>query len=113
MRRLPPVVLATLVAALLLVPAPAALAASPSDAAPAVAGGSDVVVLAAEGGGELQGPEPRGPNDTENSNAPKEYEPPFLINAAVGLTALLLLLVLGLGGLYWLLVQRPKSASQG
>ena len=112
MRRLPSVVLATLVAALLLVPAPAAFAAGATTSGPAVADASDVVVLAAEGGAP-QGPEPKGPNDTENANAPKQYEPPFLINAAVGLTALLLLLVVGLGGLYWLLVQRPRSASQG
>ena len=58
----------------------------------------------------IQGPEPRAPDDPENSNAPSDYEPPFLINAAVGLTALLVLLVVGLGGLYWLLVQRPRRA---
>lgn len=103
MRRLLPVVPAMLLAALLLVPATAM--ATPS--AP-----SQVVVLAAEGGEEGPvGPEPRGPDDPENSFAPGEYQPPFLINAAVGLTALLLLLVVGLGGLYWLLVQRPSKES--
>ena len=106
MRRLLSVVIATLLAALLLAPATAAFA----DVAPADDGA--VTVLAAEGGeqGPL-GPEPRGPNDTENSNAPSEYEPPFLINAAVGLTALLVVTVLGLGGLYWLLVQRHRTSS--
>ena len=105
MRRLPSVVLATLLAALLLVPATAAFAAPSAPAA------ADVLVLAAEGGGgEPAGPEPLGPNATENTNAPADYEPPFLINAAVGLTALLVLLVVGLGGLYWLLVQRPRQA---
>lgn len=104
MRRLPSVVLATLLAALLLAPATAAVAA-PSP--------QPVVVLAAEGGGEGPvGPEPRGPDDPENSFAPADYEPPFLINAAVGLTALLVLTVVGLGGLYWLLVQRPRTSSQ-
>lgn len=103
MRRLLPVVPAMLLAALLLVPATAM--ATPE--AP-----SQVTVLAAEGGEEGPvGPEPRGPDDPENSFAPSEYEPPFLINAAVGLTALLLLLVVGLGGLYWLLVQRPSKES--
>lgn len=104
MRRLPSVVLATLLAALLLVPATAAVA-TPS--APAAA---EVLVLAADGGGEPAGPEPRGPNESDNTNAPADYEPPFLINAAVGLAALLVLLVVGLGGLYWLLVQRPRQA---
>lgn len=103
MRRLLPVVPAMLLAALLLVPANAV-------AAPAAS--SQVTVLAAEGGQEGPlGPEPRGPHDTENSFAPTQYEAPFLINAAVGLTALLLLLVVGLGGLYWLLVQRPSKES--
>ena len=102
MRRLLPVVFATLLAALLLVPASAAFA---ETAAPS----ADVVVLAAEGGGEGPvGPEP----NLTNSNAPADYEPPFLINAAIGLAALLVLLVIGLGGLYWLLVQRPRAASQ-
>lgn len=98
---LPAVVLATLLAVLLLVPATAAVAAP--DAPPA-----SVVVLAAEGGGEPAGPEP----NPDTTHAPPEYEPPFLINAAVGLTALLVIGVLALGGLYWLLVQRPKQRQQ-
>lgn len=102
MRRLLPVVLATLLAALLLVPA-AAASVDPADPP------ADLVVLAAEGGDEGPvGPEP----NLTNSNAPAEYEPPFLINAAVGLAALMVLLVVGVGGLYWLLVQRPKTASR-
>lgn len=105
MRRLLPVVLATLLTAMLLLPATAAVA----DEAPA----GEVVVLAAEGGEEGPlGPEPRGPDDAENSNAPADYEPPFLINAAVGLAALMILLVAGIGGLYWLLVQRHRTSSQ-
>lgn len=105
MRRLLSVVIATLVAVLLLAPATVAFA----DAGPA----AEVAVLAAEGGGEEgpQGPSPMGPHDTENSNAPAEYEPPFLINAAVGLAALMILLVLGLGALYWLLVQRHRTTT--
>lgn len=106
MRRLLPVVPAMLLAALLLVPTTAMATPATSTA---------VTVLAAEGGGEEGplGPEPRGPDNPDNSFAPTEYEAPFLINAAVGLTALLLLLVVGLGGLYWLLVQRPsKEASK-
>ncbi len=103
MRRLLSVVLATLLAALLLVPATAAVATPSASAA-------EVVVLAADGGGEPAGPEPRAPDDPENTNAPADYEPPFLINAAVGLAALMVLLVVGLGGLYWLLVHRPRQA---
>lgn len=105
MRRLLSVVIATLLAVLLLVPATAAFADTGSEVAP--------VVLAAEGGGEEgpQGPEPMGPENPDNSNAPADYEPPFLINAAVGLAGLMILLVLGLGGLYWLLVQRHRTSS--
>lgn len=106
MRRLLSVVIATLLAVLLLVPATASFAADEPRA-------EDVVVLAAEGGGEgPQGPEPMGPDDAENSNAPADYEPPFLINAAVGLAGLMILLVLGLGGLYWLMVQRHRTTTQ-
>lgn len=100
MRRLLPVVLATMLAALLLAPATVAHA-SPTP----------VTVLAAEGGEGPVGPEPRGPDDPENSHAPADYEAPFLINAAVGLAVLMVLLTVGLGGLYWLLVQRPKTSS--
>lgn len=102
MRRLLPVVPAMLLAVLLLVPATAT--ATPADQAPA-----DVTVLAAEGGEEGPvGPEP----DPDNTFAPADYEPNFLINAAVGMTVLLILLAVGLGGLYWLLVQRPSEPSK-
>lgn len=105
MRRLMSVVLATLVAAILLVPATVAVAAP---VAPPAA--EQVVVLAAEGGGEG---EPAGvePN-LESTNAPADYEPPFLINAAYGLVGLVLLIVAAVGGLYYLLVQRPKAAGK-
>ncbi len=104
MRRLLPVVPAMLLAVLLLVPATAT-------AAPASQ--PEVTVLAAEGGEEGPvGPEPRGANDPDNTFAPDDYEPNFLINAAVGLTVLLILLAVGLGGLYWLLVHRPREASR-
>lgn len=103
MRRLLPVVPAMLLAVLLLVPVSAT-------AAPAAQ--AEATVLAAEGGEEGPvGPEPRGANDPENSFAPADYEANFLINAAVGLTVLLILLAVGLGGLYWLLVQRPRETS--
>ncbi len=101
MRRLPSVVLATLLAVFLLVPAAAASAAP--EAPPAAV----VVLAAAEGEGPV-GPEP----NPDTTHAPTEYEPPFLINAAVGLTVLLVLGVLALGALYWLLVQRPKANQQ-
>ena len=98
---LPVFVLATLLAVVLLVPATAAVAAP--DTPPGA-----VAVLAAEGGGEPVGPEP----NPDTTHAPAEYEPPFLINAAVGLTALLVIGVFALGGLYWLLVQRPRTRQQ-
>lgn len=102
MRRLLPVVLAALLAALLLLPAGVAAA----DTTAADQASPHQQVLAAEGGGEPAGPEP---NPT-STNAPDDYEPPFLINAAVGLTALMVGLVVILGGLYWLLVVRPRNA---
>lgn len=99
MRRLLPVVLAALLAALLL-PTGVAIAEAPSGGDPA----ASQVLAAAEG--EPAGPEP---NPT-STNAPDDYEPPFLINAAVGLTALLVGLVVVLGALYYLLVVRPRKA---
>lgn len=103
MRRLLPVVLAALLAALLLFPAGAAIADT--------AGGDPVAaqqLLAAAEEGEPAGPSP----DPDNSHAPADYEPPFLINAAVGLTALLVGGVVVLGALYYLLVVRPRNASR-
>lgn len=104
MRRLLPHVLAALLAALLLLPATLAHADTGSDV-PASAG---TVVLAAEGGGEPVGPDP----DLDSTNAPTAYEPPFLINAAYGLTALMVGLVIVLGGLYYVLVYRPGKARE-
>lgn len=98
---LPVLVLAALLAVLLLAPATAATAAP--EAPPA----ATVVLAAAEGDGPV-GPEP----NPDTTHAPPEYEPPFLINAAVGLTALLVIGVLALGGLYWLLVQRPRTRQE-
>ena len=101
MRRLLPVVLAALLAALLLLPAGVA-AADTTAVEQSVT--TQQLLLATEG--EPAGP---APNPT-STNAPDDYEPPFLINAAVLLTALLLGLVVILAGLYWLLVVRPRNA---
>lgn len=85
------------------------LPATVATAAPA----PSAIVLAAETGGEggqAPGPEPAGPDDTENPAAPEDYEANFLWGAAVGLLALTILGAVALGGLYYLLVVRPKKA---
>lgn len=100
-RRLFAPLLSVVVAVALLVPA--AAIAAPSTGS---------VVLAAEEGAEGEGPpgpEPAPADDTENPAAPPDYEANFLWGAAVGLLALMLLGALALGGLYWLLVVRPKQ----
>lgn len=104
MRRQLPVVLAALLAALLLLPVGAAAA----DVGEVIdqAATADQPVLAAEEGDEPVGPSP----NPSTTHAPAEYEPPFLSNAAVGLTALLLGGVVVLAGLYYLLVVRPRRA---
>lgn len=80
-----------------------------------------VVVLAAEAGteGATEGAEEQAPglepapaDDTENPAAPDDYEANFLWGAAVGLLALMLLGALAVGGLYWLLVVRPKQSAR-
>jgi hypothetical protein len=70
-----------------------------------------VLVLATEAGeGEpLPGRTPRPPDAPENPNPPQVYEENFLWGAAVGLTVLVVGLVALLGGLYYMLVQRPRS----
>jgi hypothetical protein len=81
-------------------------------AAPALADAG--LVLAAEatdGPAEPLGPEPKEPNNTDNPVAPAEYEANFLWGAAVGLLALGLGMVLLIGGLYYLLVLRPRQAA--
>lgn len=94
--------LLSLVVALTLV-APGAALAAPT---------SSPVVLAAESGGEGEqgpGPEPMPADATENPAAPDDYEANFLWGAAVGLLALMILGAVAVGGLYWLLVVRPKQ----
>lgn len=71
-----------------------------------------VVTLAAEEGGEIEAPEPKGPNEEGNEFAPVEYEPNFLWGAAIGLFALTAIAFLAVGGLYWLLVKRPRESRQ-
>lgn len=105
MRRQLPLVLAALLAALLLLPVGAA-AADVGETVGQSAVSDEVVLAAAEEGGEPAGPSP----NPSNTHAPDEYEPPFLINAAVGLTALLLGGIVILAGLYYLLVVRPRRA---
>lgn len=101
-RRLFAPLLSVVVVASLLMPAAALAAPAPGQ-----------VVLAAEPGGEggeAPGPEPAGPNETDNPAAPPDYEANFLWGAAVGLLALMLLGAIALAGLYWLLVVRPKRS---
>ena len=88
-----------------------AVVAALSVAGPAVAD-TGPVVLAAEGGGEGEeppGPDPMPADATENPAAPTDYEANFLWGAAVGLLVLTLFAVLGVGGLYYLLVVRPRQ----
>ena len=76
------------------------------------AGAPTPVVLAVEGGGEDAeplGPEPMPANATENPAAPTDYESNFLWGAAVGLLVLTVFAVLGVAGLYYLLVVRPRQ----
>lgn len=80
--------------------------------APALGDDGVPIVLAVEGEGEEpQGPEPMGPNEdpTRNPAAPTDYEANFLWGAAVGLLALTVFAVAGVGGLYYLLVVRPRQ----
>lgn len=107
MRRLLPVVLAALLAVLLVLPAGAASAEVIDTTHTAAA---DVLLLAVEG----EEGEPAGPQPTlQNTNAPPEYQPPFLINAAFLLTALMLALTVAVAGLYYVLVHRPRQAQGG
>lgn len=101
-RRLLAPLLSAVVAIAVLAPATAVAAPVPPAA-----------VLAAEGGAEGEGApglEPAPADDTENPAAPEDYEANFLWGAAVGLLALMILGALALGGLYWLMVVRPKRS---
>lgn len=84
--------------------------------APAFAADATTIVLAAEGGAgeEPPGPEPMGPNEnpTKNPAAPTDYESNFLWGAAVGLLALTVFAILAVGGLYYLLVVRPRQRDE-
>lgn len=77
--------------------------------------GSALVLAAEEGGGgegeAPPGPEPMDPNEdpTKNPAAPVDYEANFLWGAAVGLLVLTLFAVAAVGGLYYLLVVRPRQ----
>lgn len=87
---------------------PAAPATALPDA-PSLTGGA---VLAVEEAEEPPGPEPSGPNASGNPAAPQDYEANFLWGAATGLLALSVLGLLGLGGLYYALVIRPRRHVQ-
>jgi hypothetical protein len=94
--------LPALLSLLLIVPATAAAA------EPVTIHSTDAILLATEGGGPLPGPTPQDPNASENFGAPPEYEAPFLWKASLGLLALVVGIVGLLGGLYYLLVLRPR-----
>jgi hypothetical protein len=96
-RRLAGILLPALLAVVALLPASAAVAAPAADDA--------TVVLAVEEVGENPGPDP----NLDNDFAPAPYESNFLWGAAVGLLVLVFLGAGALGGLYWLLVVRPKQ----
>ena len=66
-------------------------------------------LYATESHGEAPGLEPREANATDNDFAPKDYEQNFLWGAAVGLGAMTIGGFGALGGLYWLVVQRPAQ----
>lgn len=103
MRRLLGLVLPALLAVALLMPTSVAYA-TPSDAATSL-----VLATEADAGASPPGRAPMGPNDEDNPGAPADYESNFLWGAAVGLFALTLLGVLVAGGLYYVLVHRPRQ----
>jgi hypothetical protein len=87
-----------------------AVVATPADAAGGVDADAGTLTLATEGGEGEPGPEPMGPNQTENPAAPGNWAgPPFARFVALVLTIAALGGMLSLGGLYWLLVKRPQQ----
>lgn len=102
MRRVLNILLLSVVAAVIALPAQVAAAEElPADRL--------VVATQAELPEDFPGVAPGDPNAEDNAFAPDDYEPNFLWGAAVGLTALVVLGVGGLGLLYWGLVVRPKQ----
>lgn len=82
-------------------------------ATPALAAGAeadpDTLMLATEAGEEPPGPEPMGPNQTDNPAAPANWTgPPFARFVALVLTIAAVGGMLTVGALYWLLVKRPR-----
>lgn len=110
MRRLTGLVLPALLAlAVLAAPASAVdLAAGPLD--------EDVVVLAVEGEEGPGGPEPRSYNDEDNVARDEagygELDVPFTWGAAFIMLFLGVAGIALMGGLYWLLVHRPRQQEQ-
>lgn len=85
-------------AVVLLLPATAAAAPAPQP----------VLAVEVEEGGEAPGPDPAPPDATDNPAAPTDYEANFLWGAAVGLLVLMVLGAVALGGMYYLMVARPR-----
>lgn len=79
----------------------------------AAAGADGALVVAVEGEQAPQGPEPRGPNATDNPAAPDEYQPDFIWAASVLLLVPTALVVVLGGGLYYLAVRRPRQQREG
>lgn len=104
MRRVFPVLLSALVAACLLLPTAALAATAPADAG--------TIVVATEATGDEVGTHPPAADSTDNPNPPPEYEAPFLQNSAKGMLTIVLLVLFGMGALYYLMVERPKAAAQ-
>lgn len=83
----------------------------PLTAMPAV-GADTAIVLASEGVSSTEGPEPMSPDATENEFAPDDYEANVTWRANNYLFALVLLVVVYLGLMYYLRVARPRSRSE-
>ncbi len=116
MRRLFGLVLATIVVLALFAPAAVAAAsptASSRDAAPILlAQGSSE--SGAEPGSLAPGPDPRGPNASDNPAAPVDYEKPVIWAGSMIFLALGLLGAAGFAAAYLFFVVRPRrSAAAG
>lgn len=107
-RRLHGLVLPALTAVALVLPASAAVAAGSGDLILATEAGTGTAV----GEAPAPGPEPLGPDVSENPAAPEEYEPPFLWAVSWLLGIPILLGLLAMGGLYYLLVWRPRQLGE-
>lgn len=101
-RRLATILTAALLGSALLLPLTATSA----------VGGETATVLASEGVTSTEGPDPMSPDATENEFAPADYEANVTWRANNYLFALILLVAVYLGLMYYLRVARPRSKSE-